>query len=83
MIILVPITVNKNKSFQCSTLNQNSQCHEDTNMNRIMSYVPKMFPPLAREEVLARMKSYNLCLNLSINDWREYDGCTITPWHDS
>ena len=48
-VTLVPITVNKNKSFQCNTFNQNSQCHEDTSINRIMSYLPKMSPSFARE----------------------------------
>ena len=82
MVILVPITVIKNKSFQCNTLYQNSQCHEDTTMNRIMSYLPKMPPCLAREEVAVRMKSYKLCWKISINDWREYNWCAITPWHE-
>ena len=83
MVILVPITVNKNKSFQFNALNQNSQCHEDTNMNRIMSYLPKAFCPVAREEVLARIKIYNLCWKMTINDLREYNWCAITPWHES
>ena len=39
--------------------------------------------PLAREKVLARIKSYNFCWKIGINDWREYNGCAITSWHES
>ena len=44
---------------------------------------PSNVPPLAREEVLARMKSYNLHWKLSINDWNEYNAFVITPLHES
>ena len=47
-----------------------------------MSYLPKASPH-AREEVIARMNSYNKCWKISINSWRECNGCIITPWHES
>ena len=54
-----------------------------TFINRIMSYLPKASPLLARKEVVARMNSYYSCWKISINDWREYNGCSITPWHET
>ena len=45
--------------------------------------LPKLYPPLARDKVLARMNSYNSCWKISINYWRKNNGFAITPWHES
>ena len=54
-----------------------------TFINRLMSYLPKKSPPLAKDEVLARLQSYNLCWSKCINDWRDYDQCSIELWHQT
>ena len=52
-----------------------------TFINRI-SYLPKTYLPLARDEVFARLQSYNLCWSKYINDWRDYDQSSIKLWHE-
>ena len=76
MVQLVPMTVNKNarSEFTVSWRHKHEQNHILFAQN---------IPHLAREEVLATMKSYNLCWKISINDRREYDRCSNTSLHES
>ena len=38
---------------------------------------------MARDEDLAELQSYNLCLSECINKWKDYDHCTIEVWHET
>ena len=56
-----------------------------TFINRIMSHFPKT-SPLARDEVLAMLQSYNMHWSKCIIDRRDYDQCIIKllhePWYN-